>query len=57
LPRLVLWIVVAAQGALSVPHLQLDHFVGCKPAATDRHAALVQACRVIFNLNEFVYPN
>ena len=26
-------------------------------AATDPHAALVQVCRVILNLNEFVYPN
>jgi hypothetical protein len=26
-------------------------------ATTDQHAALVQVCRVILNLNEFVYPN
>jgi hypothetical protein len=32
-------------------------FVERETVATSPHAALVQMCRVIFNLNEFVYPN
>ncbi len=28
-----------------------------QPAAVARHAALVQACRALFNSNEFVYPD
>jgi hypothetical protein len=32
-------------------------FLDRESAATGKHAALVQMCRVILNLNEFVYPN
>ncbi len=32
-------------------------FLEQEAETTDEHAALVQACRVILNLNEFVYPN
>jgi hypothetical protein len=32
-------------------------FLAQEAAATDRQQALVQLCRVILNLNEFVYPN
>ena len=35
----------------------MRRFLEEESAATDRRAALVQACRVILNLNEFVYPN
>jgi len=37
--------------------LALRKFFEREAAATDRQAALVQVCRVILNLNEFVYPN
>ncbi|HZN35760.1 MAG TPA: DUF1553 domain-containing protein, partial [Pirellulaceae bacterium] len=32
-------------------------FLQREASVTDQHAALVQACRVLLNLNEFVYPN
>jgi hypothetical protein len=35
----------------------MQQFLAREAAATDRHRALVQLCRVILNLNEFVYPN
>jgi hypothetical protein len=35
----------------------LRRFFGSEATATDPHAALIQICRVILNLNEFVYPN
>jgi uncharacterized protein DUF1553/uncharacterized protein DUF1549/cytochrome c len=35
----------------------MQQFFEREAAATDRQAALVQVCRVILNLNEFVYPN
>ena len=35
----------------------MQAFLEQETAATDRQRALVQLCRVILNLNEFVYPN
>jgi hypothetical protein len=35
----------------------MQAFLDQEAAATDRRASLVQLCRVILNLNEFVYPN
>ena len=35
----------------------MEAFLNQEAAATDRERALVQLCRVILNLNEFVYPN
>jgi hypothetical protein len=35
----------------------LQAFLKSEATATDAHRALVQVCRVILNLNEFVYPN
>jgi hypothetical protein len=35
----------------------MQTFLVRETAATDPHRALVQLCRVILNLNEFVYPN
>jgi hypothetical protein len=35
----------------------LRAFLKREEQATNQHAALVQMCRVILNLNEFVYPN
>jgi hypothetical protein len=35
----------------------LKQFFEREAAATDQQSALVQICRVILNLNEFVYPN
>lgn len=35
----------------------MQRFFAREAAATDERAALVQVCRVILNLNEFVYPN
>jgi hypothetical protein len=32
-------------------------FLARETAATDRQRAHIQLCRVILNLNEFVYPN
>ena len=37
--------------------LAMQSFLEAETAATDQHRALEQACRVILNLNEFVYPN
>jgi hypothetical protein len=35
----------------------MQQFLAREAASTDRQRALVQLCRVILNLNEFVYPN
>jgi hypothetical protein len=35
----------------------MQQFLARESAATDHERALVQLCRVILNLNEFVYPN
>jgi hypothetical protein len=35
----------------------MKRFYEREAAASDGHAALVQVCRVVLNLNEFVYPN
>jgi hypothetical protein len=35
----------------------MQAFLDAEAVATDRERALVQLCRVILNLNEFVYPN
>jgi hypothetical protein len=35
----------------------MEAFLARESAVTDREQALVQLCRVILNLNEFVYPN
>ena len=35
----------------------MQQFLAREAAATDKQRALVQLCRVILNLNEFVYPN
>jgi hypothetical protein len=35
----------------------MQQFLARETAATDRERALIQLCRVILNLNEFVYPN
>jgi hypothetical protein len=35
----------------------MQQFLAREAAATDQQRALVQLCRVILNLNEFVYPN
>jgi len=35
----------------------MQQFLILEAAATDERRALVQLCRVILNLNEFVYPN
>jgi hypothetical protein len=35
----------------------MRRFLVTESGATNQHAALVQVCRVILNLNEFVYPN
>jgi len=37
--------------------LALQRFFDKQAAETDPQAALIQVCRVILNLNEFVYPN
>jgi hypothetical protein len=35
----------------------MQQFLKQESNESTRHAALVQMCRVIFNMNEFVYPN
>lgn len=49
---------LALARAPTVPEaLAIRQFFDREAATTDPHSALVQACRVILNLNEFVYPN
>jgi hypothetical protein len=35
----------------------MQQFLAQEAATTDPHSALIQLCRVLLNLNEFVYPN